>query len=97
MKRKRVVFSLQVLAILLLLLSFLLVVAVRLSDKGDVVDRNAGWIVLGFLITLGFFIYSQFISESSSRQVRRKKTPDELINEIKKSNLDKFKSKEQGR
>ena len=93
MKRKIFIYILRVFASLFLLLSFLLVVAVRLSDKGDIADRNSGWILLIFLIVLGIFIYSLFISDGSAKHIYRKKIPNELINEIRKSNLDKLKGR----
>ena len=93
MQRKTFIHSFRIFAIVFLLLSFLLIVAVRLSDKGDIVDRNADWIVLVFSLSLFLFIYSIFISDGSSKHIHRKKTANELINEIKKSNIDKFKGR----
>jgi hypothetical protein len=92
MPRKIFIYSLRIFTSLVLVLSFLLVVAVRLSDKGDIVDRNSGWILLAFLIALGVFIYSLFISDGSPKHIYRKKTTDELMNEIRKSNLDRLKT-----
>ncbi len=89
MKRKIFIYSLRIVAILLLLLSFLFMIAVRLSDKGDIVDRNSIWILIVFLIVLGIFIYSFSISVVLSKNVFKKKTIHEKINEIKKSNLNK--------
>ena len=88
MRRKIVIYSLWIFASLLLLLSFLLlIIAIRLSDKGDIVDRNSGWMLLAFLTVLGIFSYSVFISTDLSKHIYRNKTADELINEIKKANL----------
>jgi len=90
MLRKIVIYSLWIFVSLLLLLSFLLLIAVRLSDKGDIVDRNSGWILLVFLTVLGIFSYSVFISTDLSKHIYRNKTADELINEIKKANLNRI-------
>jgi hypothetical protein len=93
MQRKIFIHRFRVFAIVFLLLSFLSIVAVRLSDKGDIVDRNADWILLVFLISLLFFIYSIFISDDSSKQIHKKRTTNQLINEIKKSNIDRLKDR----
>ena len=93
MQRKTFIHSFRIFAIVFLLLFFLLIVAVRLSDKGDIVDRNANWMVLVFSLSLFLFIYSIFIADDSSKHIHRKKSANELINEIKKSNIDKFKGR----
>jgi len=84
MQRKILVYSLRIVASLFLLLSFLLGLAVRLSDKGDIVDRNSGWILLMLVIASGGFIYSLLISDGSIKHVFRKKTADELLKEIRR-------------
>lgn len=90
MQRRVIVHNLRIFAVLFLLISFLLIMAVRVSDKGDIVDRNANWILLVFVIALGGFIYTVFVPDLP-KENRRKKTIDELMNEIKKPNLDKLK------
>lgn len=85
MKNKRLISTVQLFAILFLLISL---IAVRLSDKGDIVDRNAGWIAVAFFAATGVFIGSHYIPDGS---IPKKKTPDQLLNQIKKSNLRKIK------
>ena len=91
MQQKIVIYSLRIFAIIFLMLSFLLLVAVRLSDKGDVIDRNTGWILLIFLIASGTFIYTFFILGGALKNIDKSKTTDELRNEISKLHLDKLK------
>jgi len=83
-KRKVFVYILRIIASLFLLVAMLLCLAVRLSDKGDVVDRNSGWIVLLFFITSGLFIYSLLMSDGSPKHIHRKKAADELLKEIRR-------------
>ncbi len=90
MQHKFLVTAFRVMATLLLLLSFLSVIAIVISDKGDFIDRNSGWISLIFLMAIGIFIGSIAISDASPPYTRKKKTTDELMNEIKKPNLDKL-------
>lgn len=90
MPRKIFIYSFRILAGLIWALSFLLVLAVRLSDKGDVVDTHSGWILPAFFIALGVFIYSLLISANSPKYIYRKKTGYELINEIRKPDPAQF-------
>lgn len=90
MQRRIIVHSFRIFAVLFLLVSSLLIVAISLSDKGDIVDRNSHWILFVFLIACAGFTYSIFIPDSP-KDIRRKKSMDELMNEIKKPNLDRLK------
>ena len=87
MKRKIFIYSLRIFASLLMLFSFVLMIAEHFSDKGDDVDRNSGWIVLVLLIALGVFIYAFFILGGAMKHVDRGKTADELRREISKQQL----------
>nr|WP_294794959.1 hypothetical protein [uncultured Mucilaginibacter sp.] len=79
----------KIFAGLFLLLSFLALLAVRLSEKGDIVDRNSGWILLSFLMAIVFFICSHYIIDGKTAENRTNKTGEELLNEIRKVNLKK--------
>jgi cadmium resistance protein CadD (predicted permease) len=86
-RRKIFIYGLRIFASLLMLFSFLLMIAEHLSDKGDIVDRNSGWILVVLLITLGIFIYAFFILGGAMKRVDRGKTADELRREISKRRL----------
>jgi len=89
MQRKTLILVTQIFAISLLFISFCGLLAVSLfSDDGDPLDRNAGWIVAVFVASIGLFIYSHYIPDGFHY---KKKTTEELLNEIKKSNLRKIK------
>lgn len=91
MKRKRLILTVQIFSILLLLLSLIGGVAVvMLSQKGDIVDRNSGWVVATFFISIGLLIYSHYIPDGS---YYKKKTDMELMKEIKKSYMGNIKVK----
>ncbi len=97
MQQKIVIYSLRIFAVLLLMLSFLSLIAVHASDNGDVIDRNSGWILLIFLIALGAFFYTFFILGGALKNIDRNKTKDELISEISKPHLDKLKRQQKSR
>jgi len=77
----------QIFAALFLLLSLLALLGVRLSLKGDVVDRNSGWILLLFLIAIVFFIYSRRINDEETAKTRANKNEEKLLNKVRKNNL----------
>ncbi len=84
MRRKILVYSFRIIAGVLLILSILFLLSVRLSDKGDIIDRNSNWILLAFLIALALYFYSRNISDGSPKRIYKKKTMDELMKEIKR-------------
>ncbi|SFT11652.1 hypothetical protein SAMN04487890_11170 [Mucilaginibacter polytrichastri] len=87
MLRKILIFSFRIFARLFFLLSLLFILLVRLSEKGDILDRNSGWIAVAFFIALVFFICTFYI-KYPAKYIYRQKTADELRNEIRKSNID---------
>jgi len=96
MRRKILVTGFRAIATIFLLISILLVVIIHISEKGDLIDRNANWITLMFFMAAGIFCWSFYISDVWPKKLHRKKSPDELLNEIKKSNLDKLKNRKSG-
>jgi hypothetical protein len=84
MRRKILVYSFRIFAGVLLILSILLLLALRLSNKGDIVDRNDNWIGLAFLVALAIYFYSRNISDGSPKIIYKKKTMDQLMNEVKR-------------
>jgi len=91
MQRKIYIICLTITACLIMLASFVMVLAVRLSDKGDIIDRNSNWIGLSILICWGTFalIMYNVLRMSGSNSITR--SGDELINEIRKSNIERLK------
>ncbi len=83
--------SIQIFAGFFLLLSFLSLLAVRLSEKGDIVDRNSGWVLLMFVIAVAFCIYTRYLKFGRIFNGRMNKTGDELLDEIRKHNLKRTK------
>lgn len=90
MRRKILVNGLRTVTALLLLLSLPVLFLVSRSGKGDIMDSTVDWIASVFFIILAIFIYSLNLSEYLPKRIYRKKTDEELREEIKKSNLDKF-------
>lgn len=94
MRRKILVTGFRAIATVFLLISILLVIIIHISEKGDFIDRNTNWIILIFFIAVGFFSWSLYISDIPPKKAHKQKSTDELLNEIKKSNLDKLRNKE---
>lgn len=92
-RRKVLIYIFRVFATMLFFISFLALIAVRLSDIGDVVDRNSGWILALFFIALAIFFKALLTPIIPLSSQRRKMTDDELLNEIRKPNLRKLKNR----
>lgn len=95
MSKRKLISWIRILSFWTLILSFIMCIAEPLSDKDDIVDRNAGWILASFLISFTAFIYSNLIYDNRFKIVFRKKTGEGLLSEIRKPNMGSNKRKPQ--
>ncbi|PTQ99396.1 hypothetical protein C8P68_102217 [Mucilaginibacter yixingensis] len=89
--RKVLVYSLRALASLFLLASFLVFLMTFITDVPVVYDKHAAETALVLFVALSAFIVSLVIK--ADPVAKENKTNDILLNQIRKSNLNKTKEK----